>query len=286
MATQQVIESVEKAEDLTPTEYQEIIRELKAKCLATNQELVNIKARALSVYEENQKIQGLSDPIHKQLKDELEVAELMVRSGAFPKQIKNAPQAWVMIKAGEEIGLSPMQSVKGLNIINGVVSVWGSTMISILTKRKYVIDYLKETNNQVLVTVSKGEEHYEYFVKDDDPALKNSKAMAINKKNKMRYHGVRQILKFRLPHYLGSVAPEEQDDFDVAEKNLHTYEEPLRIKAGEEEEILNNIENQETTENAALYYSTLDEVYKTEKVRAAFIAKKKELRLSSSENPQ
>ena len=280
--TQQSIEPVEKAEELTPTEYQEIIQELKAKCLATKQELINLKARALSVYEENQKIQGLSDPVHNQLKNELEVAGLMVSSGAFPKQIKNSAQAWVMIKAGEEIGLSPMQSVKGLSIINGVVSVWGSTMISILTKRGYVIDYLKEDQSQVLVTVSKGEQYFEYLVKDNDPALKNSKAMGINKKNKMRYHGVRQILKFRLPHFLGSVAPEEKDDFDIAAKNLHTYEEPLKIEAGEEEEILENIKNQESTESVALYYSTLDSVYKTEAVKTAFIAKKKSLRESQN----
>lgn len=120
--------------------------------------------------------------------------------------------------AGKEVGLSIMQSLKSLYIVNGRVSFYGSGLISRLTSQGYKINFHEETEKGVTVVVSKGDEKYTEPVNDSEPILQKSNAMKIDKKSKMRHHGIKQIANFHLPHLLGSISVWEQDDIDTAAK--------------------------------------------------------------------
>lgn len=120
--------------------------------------------------------------------------------------------------SGKEVGLSVMQSLKSLYIVNGRVSFFGSGLIARLTSNGYKINFENETEKGVTVKISKGEEVYMETVTDSEPILQKSNAMKIDKKSKMRHHAIKLIANFNLPHLLGGISVWEQDDIETAEK--------------------------------------------------------------------
>lgn len=120
--------------------------------------------------------------------------------------------------SGKEVGLSVMQSLKSLYIVNGRVSFYGSGLIARLTNQGYKINFSDETEKGVTVIVSKADEKYTETVNDSEPILQKSNAMKIDKKSKMRHHGIKLIANFNLPHLLGGISVWETDDIETAEK--------------------------------------------------------------------
>lgn len=75
------------------------------------------------------------------------VAEIMIQSGLVPDSIlktKN-PQASVLLvlQSGAELGLTPMNSLQGIAVINGKPMVWGDTLLA-LCKASPEFEYCNE----------------------------------------------------------------------------------------------------------------------------------------------
>lgn len=181
------------------------------KLQAENNSLIN---RSLRVVEENQMYKA-SPQLAEQMAEmefQLKMAERFIASKAFKAQ--NAEQAYVMIKAGAELGLKPVEAMQALYCVNGAVKMYGDKMTARITKAGYKIQYIDEKDTEVTVKVT----HVDGFeamekVTDKDQIIQNSKAAGFAKKNKMRFHGVRMIASFHLPHLFSSVQDEFTSDF-------------------------------------------------------------------------
>lgn len=69
----------------------------------------------------------------KSLDEIWRIAQMMALSKLVPKDYRDDPYSVAMaIGWGMEIGLSAMQSVQGIAIINGRASVWGDTMVAVM----------------------------------------------------------------------------------------------------------------------------------------------------------
>lgn len=145
---------------------------------------------------------------------QLKMARQLIASKAFPNMTPE--QAFVILQAGKEMGMQPMESIKKLYIVNGAVGFHGSGMVSQLTSKGALIEYVNETENKVTARVYYEGNVYEETATDKDQILLKSKAMTFAKKNKLRYHAIRMILSFHLPHLAGSVSVWEQDDIEAA----------------------------------------------------------------------
>jgi hypothetical protein len=145
---------------------------------------------------------------------QLKMARQLIASKAFPNMTPE--QAFVILQAGKEMGMQPMESIKKLYIVNGAVGFHGSGLVEQITKAGAFIDYLDETDNSVTVVVTYNGKEYIEKVSDKDQTLAKSKAMTFAKKTKMRYHGIRLILNTRLPHLAGSVSVWDADDYEAA----------------------------------------------------------------------
>ena len=73
-------------------------------------------------------------------------------------------------------------------------------MIGYIKSNGYDVQYLDETLDSVRVVISKGDERYEETAKSSEQILQNSKAIKFAKQNKLRFHAVRKIASFHLPH--------------------------------------------------------------------------------------
>jgi hypothetical protein len=213
-------------------------------------------------------------PEYAQMAFQLRMARQLIASNAFPNITPE--QAFVLLQAGKEMGLQPMESIKKLYIVNGRVGYHSDGLVSRLTEKGCDITYTDETNSGVTVTVVYGDKIYIEKVTDQDQILLKSKAMTFAKKNKMRFHGVRMIANFYLPHLVGSVTVWDQDDFEATKEE----------KKGEEfESIRDMIENSDSQE-------MLDDVFATNKKAITkslgltmLVGKKKKEFITLKQNP-
>ena len=173
--------------------------------------------------------------------------ERFIKSKAF--KVDNAEQAYVLIKAGEEMGLKPIEALQTLYIINGNIAPYGDGMVAILTKNGYKLSYINETNSQVTVKVTNGESEYEYTAKDSDQTISKGNAIKFAKQQKLRFHAVRMIITFHLPHLFGACTDMFTIDYqDTKKLNSNNIEKDLNI-------VINNLNSCNDGEKIALYES-------------------------------
>ena len=128
----------------------------------------------------------------------MQIAKQFISGNAFAKMTPE--QAFVIIEAGAEMGMKPMESMRDLCIINGGVGFYADGLINRVIGAGYAIHYLSETSEGVTVNVVKDDFDIKFPVSRNMEAFKSSKAIGFASLEKMRYHGVRHIVKFYLPH--------------------------------------------------------------------------------------
>lgn len=206
--------SMEDMEAMLKAKTQELL-DVRNELLQVQNKLRSTEIKALAVHEKNQLMAASPELAIKMAEMDLHLrmADKFVKSGAFPKMTPE--QAFTVMKAGKEMGMTEVESINALYIVNGSIKFYGDKMVARLTKKGYRIEYLEESENGVTVRVYHKEEEFDVSEKvtKNDQILKRSKAMGFSQKNKMRFHGVRIIATFHLPHLFGSVTDEFTSDY-------------------------------------------------------------------------
>lgn len=172
--------------------------------------------RSLQVHEKN-KMYEASPRLAQQMAEmdfHLKMAERFIASGAF--KAKNAEQAYVIIKAGAEMGMQPVEAMQALYCISGSIKFYGDKMVARITNAGYKIKYLEESKQGVTVHITNEELGFDEkeTVLRTDEVFQKSTAVKFAAKNKMRFHAIRMFASFHLPHLFGSAADEFSGDFE------------------------------------------------------------------------
>ena len=78
-------------------------------------------------------------------KDPMKFAEQISKSNLVPKQFQGKPaDIYLAMSWGDELGLTPIQSLQNIAVINGKPSIYGDTMIA-LCRRHPEFEDIKET---------------------------------------------------------------------------------------------------------------------------------------------
>lgn len=249
-------ESIEST--FTVEELQQMLIEKQIEANEANAKMIKLQAennslvsRSLKVYEENQMYKA-SPQLAEQMAEmefQMKMAERFIKAKAF--KCETPEQAYVIIKAGKEMGMQPVESMQALYCVNGAVKMWGDKMVSRITGAGYKLEYLEETTSSVKVRVS-NKDGFEAMetVTDKDQIIERSKAAGFAKKNKMRFHGVRMIASFHLPHLFSSVQDEFTNDFAEWEEANPKLGNGINLKqidqSKEAKRIAEHIENAKT----------------------------------------
>jgi hypothetical protein len=76
--------------------------------------------------------------------DAFRFAKMVAGSEFAPKDFKNKPESCMLaIQHGSEVGLSPMQSLQSIAVINGRPTIWGDAALA-LVQSSPVCEYVKE----------------------------------------------------------------------------------------------------------------------------------------------
>lgn len=209
-------ELFEEATELTREDFKQMLaekqRELNEQIEANNRliaEKNQMASRAMKVFEENKLMQASPELATQMAEMELHLrmAKQFTASGAFPKMTPE--QCYTVMKAGAEMGMKPVEALNSLYIVNGAIKPHGKAMPARIKQFGYKIEYLNETEKGCDVRVWKEDEGFDVteHVDANDPILKQqSQFMKVHPKYKMRYHGLRAIINFHLPHLFGSAS--------------------------------------------------------------------------------
>lgn len=197
------------------------------------------------------------------------MAEVLVRSGALPKDVRNAEQCMIKMQTGLEMGMPPMRAMQGLYIVNGQVNIWGKEIIWKLKEHGWDVEYDYEYDNETedllacTVTVTKRLEantvgnlskpttrtykqkftldmaHQSGYTKTRDGDYKVGWLPGANLELKLGYNALAMILKKYLPEVLGPVTgiAELADQYEETEQ--------VEINVKDSENLSESVKNDE-----------------------------------------
>lgn len=146
------------------------------------------------------------------------VAKTFIEAGALPIGIKTAPQLMMILQAGREAGMGPIESVNAFYIVNGKITMYGDRVISQVAKAGHKIEWGKCDSESATVKITRGDNgtsHEEtYTLKQAEKAgllaLKNGMPGPWNKfpERMLKYRVFGNVAHFIVPDALGGVAVE------------------------------------------------------------------------------
>lgn len=156
------------------------------------------------------------------------LANDFISSKAIPQCWQSAAQVLVGLQTGLEMGMTPMESMNSLYVVNGAVNIWGKATTKRLRIHGYKIKYTNETPEQVTASLTKGDEKYTFTFKYADAVAsgytidqhgkeKVGWRPGQNRLLKLRYGALSALLKTEVPEVLGPINGIAEIENDLSE---------------------------------------------------------------------
>lgn len=171
------------------------------------------------------------------------IANDMYSAGALPESYENAQQVLMAIQLGKQMGFNAVEAVQKGYYVNGRYQVWGSAMPLALRRHGWRFQFSNESDKSVSVKLVHAsgeviEDTYTFqeavssgFTVDRGGRLKFGWKEGANRKRKLRYGVLSQVINTYLPEVLGGVA-------DIAEYAQEYIEgEELTAQANEKTQV-------------------------------------------------
>jgi len=171
------------------------------------------------------------------------MAETFIASGALPQNLRNVAQVVVVLQAGTELGMKPMEAINSLYLVNGAVNVWGKATTKLVRKHGWSIQYSEPNTDTCVATITKEKESYtETATFQDaqksgftakDGKIKFSWSEGNNRKLKLRYMALSNLIKTYIPEVLDGAGDiqEVADDYVIPNNIIAEQKTPEEQKA-------------------------------------------------------
>jgi hypothetical protein len=196
-----------------------------------------VKPNAMTI-RDTEKTSLLNPEIYVQMKV---LANDFINSKAIPQCWQTASQVLVGLQTGLEMGMTPMESMNSLYVVNGAVNIWGKAVTKRLRVHGYKVAYVDESPEQTTAIISKGNETYSFtfkladaeasgYTKDQYGKYKVGWKPGQNRLLKLRYGALSALLKTEVPEVLGPVngVTEIENDFSELPKGLPGGEDKVK----------------------------------------------------------
>jgi hypothetical protein len=70
-------------------------------------------------------------------------SNMVIKAGTAPKSLNTPEKVMVALQMGAEVGLTPMQSLKNIAVINGSGAMWGDALVA-LVRRSPLCEYIHD----------------------------------------------------------------------------------------------------------------------------------------------
>lgn len=215
-------EAIQKKVDDEPT--QELVEHERQSRLAVldSQAYAKVKERNLMFL----------DPAR--LQTMAKMADIFINSGAFPKM--SVPQAIVMLQAGFERGMQPMEALNTFYFIGGKMAMQGDGVIAMVMDAGHTVEWGICDETEATVTITRGDNGKSmtgHFTME--MAKKRGLANKDNYRNypdsMMKYRAFGSIARFLVPDALRGVQiKEEMESTDVVESKVVEPVKPIQLE--------------------------------------------------------
>lgn len=195
---------------------------------------MDLTKRALSV-----KTNFMQPEVWKQI---AVMARAFKNSGAIPSYIKNEYQLIMVMQAGYEMGMKPVESIKSLYIVNGSITIYAEAITRRLNEWGFEIDYEDEPDKCTAIITHRDSdkeirETYTYqqaadsgYTTDNSGKQKVGWKKGENRLVKLRYGALRRAIKTRIAYVMGSVidikeVAEDYQPIETEKKKSHSISE-------------------------------------------------------------
>lgn len=174
------------------------------------------------------------------------MAETFRNSGGLPKGLDTVPKIMLVMQAGLEMGMAPVEATQDLYPVNGAVNIWGKALAKRLQKFGWQINYENEietkdkeettavvwkyTKNPITNATEKIEhrQRYSYEMAKDSGHTHYGKDLKIgwrhgvNRQLKLRYGALNMIIKTKIARVLGNANGIQESEEDIVQQILET----------------------------------------------------------------
>jgi len=231
---------------------------------------------------------GVIDPIAwKQIKG---MAKTLILSKALPAYVQNEEQAIVVMQAGYEMGLKPVESLNSLYLVNGQITIWGKAVAKRFNIHGYKLTYKDKENETTAIATDKktgevltesmtfAEAEKSGYTKDRSGKLKFGWREGTNRILKLRYGALNKMVKTQCPDvldsaqgiteiYQDSVSPEEHaQEAEIVDENVLDNDLIARInKVTSKSDLIQTCKAIKSEINAD-YHNSLEQEYTRRKL--------------------
>ena len=85
------------------------------------------------------------------------VAGVFMQSGALPATIKNAPQLMMVLQAGVEVGLKPIEAMNSFYFVNGKLAMYGEKALALVRRAGHKISWGECNAETATITITRGD---------------------------------------------------------------------------------------------------------------------------------
>ena len=180
---------------------------------------------------------GVMDPVeYAQMK---KIAADMIASKSLPSTFTNAAQVQMALVAGREMGMTTMEALNDLYFVGGRLQIYGKATPAAIRRAGWRIAFKDEpdactatisnpeTGEEITDTFTFKDAELSGFVKDARGGVKIGWREGANRKRKLRYAVLSQIIHTYIPEVLGAVAGigDYSEDYMDADKMDKAYRE-------------------------------------------------------------
>lgn len=166
------------------------------------------------------------------------VAQTLKAGGVLPRGIDTVQKMVVVLQAGREIGLAPMEALNSLYFVNGKVAMYGEAVPNQIMRAGHQIKWGKCDATQAEVTIVRGDNGEKMTTKFTmkEAEERGYTSNSIYKKypeNMLKWRALSMTAKFIAPDALRGIGIKEDMEVEVVQEDskFHNAKEAKRVDA-------------------------------------------------------
>lgn len=165
------------------------------------------------------------------------IAVTLKNGGVLPKGIDTVQKMVVVLQAGREIGLQPIEALNSLYFVNGKVSMYGEAVPMQIMRAGHKITWGKCDKNEATVTITRGDDGQsmtQTFTMDEAKERGYTSNPIYQKypENMLKWRVLGMVAKFIAPDALRGIGIKEDMEVEAVDNGgtFHNKEEAKRVE--------------------------------------------------------
>lgn len=165
------------------------------------------------------------------------IAAMLKQGGVLPKGIDTVPKMVVVLQAGREIGLAPIEALNSLYFVNGKVAMYGEAVPNQILRAGHRIVWGKCDATEATVTIIRGDDGQKMTTKftmaeAQERGYTNNPIYKKFPENMLKWRALSMTAKFIAPDALRGIGIKEDMEVEVVDEagKFHNPDEAKRVK--------------------------------------------------------